>query len=334
MYNSQGQPASRFVEKRRHVARHLSTATIAQVFGPLSKPVPVFQQARTSPNRTKSISNIQQLNAATMSSPQCNVFVGRQQIYDCDLNVMAYELLFRSSNENRATYEDEDVATSQLLVNALVEIGLENLVFRRPAFVNFSRNFIVGKCEIPFDSEQLVIELQDSIKPDPEIMAALKSLRDVGYTIALGGYVENDKRQELLGVVDIIKFDLRNFRAAKLAQEVNQLKKLPVKLLAEKVETTEQFERCKELGFDYFQGYFLSRPQVVEGTTIASNKIAILRLLVNLRDPQVTFDDIVDLVKQDVSLSLMLLRYVNSAEQGVRRQGNGKRLPYRRSIDP
>jgi EAL and modified HD-GYP domain-containing signal transduction protein len=121
-------------------------------------------------------------------------------------------------------------------------------------------------------------------------------------------------------VVDIIKLDLRGFPGCKLIPEVNFLKTLPVKLVAEKVETTEQFNRCKDLGFHYFQGYVLSRPQVIEGTTIANNKFAIGRLLTKLNDPSVTFDEIVDLIKQDVSLSLKLLRYVNSLAQGLRRQ--------------
>jgi EAL and modified HD-GYP domain-containing signal transduction protein len=253
-------------------------------------------------------------------SSRRSVFVGRQQIFDRDLNVIAYELLFRSSNENRATFADEDIATSQLLVNSLVEIGLENLVFCRPAYVNFTTSFIVGKRDIPFHPNQLVIEVQENIKPDPRVVSALVDLRKAGYTIAMGGYVETDKRNELLGLMDIVKFDLRAFHGTQLSQKVAALKKLPIKLLAEKVETTEQFHQCKELGFDYFQGYVLSRPQVVEGTTIANNKSAINQLLIKLSDPFVTFDEVVDLIKQDVSLSLKLFRYANSLAEGFRRQ--------------
>ena len=267
------------------------------------------------------ISSYSQSRTISMnSSPQRSVFVGRQQIFDRALNVVAYELLFRSSQENRATYADEDVATSQLLVNSLVEIGLENLVFRRPAFVNFSSSFIVGKCEIPFHPNQLVIELQDASKPEPRITSALVDLKAAGYTIALGGYVDADKRQELLDVADILKIDLRGFQGSKLDQKIGHLKTLPLKLLAEKVETTEQFSRCKDLGFDYFQGYVLARPQVIEETTIANNKSAIKRLLVRLNDPSVTLDEIVDLIKQDVSLSVKLFRYANSISHGLRRQ--------------
>ena len=254
------------------------------------------------------------------TSYHSSVFVGRQQIYDRDLNTIAYELLFRTSDVNRAAIVDGDVATSQLLINAVVEIGLENLVFGKPAFVNFTRNFLIGACEIPFDPDQLVIEVLEGIEPNREVIDALTKLREAGFTIALDDYVDSDNRQELLELADIIKIELPGYDHAKLAQEVRRLKKFPLKLLTEKVETTEEFERCKALGIDYFQGYFLSRPQVVQGKTIANNQIAILRLLVKLRDPVVAFDEVVDLIKQDVALSIKLLRYVNSLAHGVRRQ--------------
>lgn len=256
-----------------------------------------------------------------MSNPnESIVYVARQQIYDRDLNVVAYELLFRSSNENRAIIVDSDVATSRLLINAVIVIGLENLVFGRPAFVNFPTNFILGKCEIPFDPDQLVIEVLETVEPDAEVIAALKKLRDSGFTIALDDYIESDNREQLLNLADVVKIDLKGYTPATLAAEVRGLKKRTLKLLAEKVETIEEFNQCKALGFDYFQGYFLSRPQIVDGKTIPNNQLAVLQLLVKLRDPKVTFDEVVDLVKQDVSLSLKLLRYVNSAAQGVRRQ--------------
>ena len=254
------------------------------------------------------------------SHPQSTVFVGRQQIYDSNLNVIAYELLFRSGTANRADLVDGDAATSQMLINAVIEIGLENLVFGRPAFVNFTRNFILGKCEIPFDPDHLVIEVLETVEPDQDVIAALRRLRDSGFTIALDDYIDSDHRQVLLGLADIIKIDLQGFDPNRLTEEVRRLKKLPLKLLAEKVETTQQFEFCKKLGFDYYQGYFLSRPQIVEGKSIANNQMAILQLLTKLRSPSVAFDDVVDLIKQDVSLSVKLLRYVNSLAHGVRRQ--------------
>src|SRR5580698_8204862 len=114
------------------------------------------------------------------NSFESTVYVARQQIYDRDLNVVAYELLFRSSKENRAIVVDGDVATSRLLINAVIVIGLENLVFGRPAFVNFPTNFILGKCEIPFDPEQLVVEVLETVEPNADVIAALKKLRDSG----------------------------------------------------------------------------------------------------------------------------------------------------------
>ncbi|WP_010587996.1 EAL and HDOD domain-containing protein [Schlesneria paludicola] len=254
------------------------------------------------------------------SPPQSDVFVGRQPIYDTELNIVAYELLFRSTTENQAAIQDADVATSQLLINSVIEIGLENLVFGLPAFVNFTQNFLNGKCEIPFDPELLVIEVLETVEPDDETIASLVRWRNLGFTIALDDYIESDIRARLLQVADIVKIDLFGFKRERLKSEVTRLKEFPLKLLAEKVETVEEFELCKSLGFDYFQGYFLSRPQVVEGKSLANNQLSILQLLVKLREPAVAFDDVVDLLKRDVSLSIKLLRYVNSLAHGVRRQ--------------
>jgi EAL and modified HD-GYP domain-containing signal transduction protein len=254
------------------------------------------------------------------TSLQSTILVGRQQIYDCDLNVAAYELLFRSSADNCATFLDGDVATSQLLMNAFVEIGLENLAFGRPSFVNFTRNFIVGKYDIPFEPKQLVIEVLETVEPDSEVIAALGELRKSGFKIALDDYVDSDNREQLLALADIVKIDVRGYSQSRLRAQAQRLKMLPLKLLAEKVETAEEFSLCKALGFNFFQGYFLSRPQIVKGKAIAANQFAMLRLLGKLRDPAVTFDEVVELVKQDITLSLKLLRYVNSLAHGVRQQ--------------
>lgn len=253
------------------------------------------------------------------NSSRSAVFVGRQPIYDRNVEVAAYELLYRTSCENRATIVDGDVATSQLLISALIEIGLESLVADRPAFVNFTRNFLTGKIGIPFEPRLLVIEVLETVEPDEEVVKALQRFRENGFTIALDDYVESDHRRTLIDLSDIIKVDISTYDAAALEQQVRELRLYPVRLLAEKVETAEEFQLCKALGFDYFQGYFLSRPQIVEGKTISHNQVAILQLLAKLRDPEVSFDDIVELVKQDVSLSVKLLRYVNSINQGVRR---------------
>ena len=254
------------------------------------------------------------------NSSHSTVFVGRQQIYDSELNVAAYELLFRSSQENRASIIDGDAATSQLLISAILEIGLENLAFGRPAFVNFTRNFLLGKCEIPLDPEGIVIEVLETVEPDEDVITSLKALRKSGYTIALDDYVDSDHREQLLELADIVKIDLTGYEPGRLADEVRRLKKRPLKLLAEKVETNEEFQHCKDLGFDYFQGYFLSRPQVIEGKAMTSNRLSILQLLVKLRDPAVTFDELVEFIKRDIPLSFKLLRYVNSLAYGARHQ--------------
>ncbi|MEK6258112.1 MAG: HDOD domain-containing protein [Planctomycetota bacterium] len=253
-----------------------------------------------------------------VTSSSSRVLVGRQAIYDRQLNVFAYELLFRSSEENRAAFEDGDRATSQVLVNSLIEIGLNNLVCGRLAFVNFTRNYLLGNYEIPFEPEHIVIEVLEDIPPDAQVTEALAGLRARGFRIALDDYVNADQREELIELADFIKVDLRAYDETALIAQMLHLQQYPVQLLAEKVETVEEFERCKQLGFHLFQGYFLSRPQVVEGKSLSNNQLAILQLMTKLQKADVCLDEIIEIVKQDVSLSVKLLRYVNSAVHGVR----------------
>ena len=246
------------------------------------------------------------------------VLVSRQAIYDRELQVAAYELLYRTpGSDNAAFFDDGDKATSQLLVNALTEIGLHSLTNDCPALVNFTRAFLVGEREIPFDQKRLVLEVLEDVPPDDEVINALIGLKESGFRIALDDFVTDDKRWPLVELADIVKLDLRAIPPEALEQEIEQLRNHSVQLLAEKVETAEEFDRCREMGFDLFQGFFLSRPRVVEGRTLRGNNLAILQLLATLQDPNVSFERAYKLIKQDVAVSLKLLRYVNSSACGL-----------------
>ena len=117
----------------------------------------------------------------------------------------------------------------------------------------------------------------------------------------------------MLERADIIKIDVRVFSEAELRQQLELLRPYEALLLAEKVETSEEFDRLRTLGFDYFQGYFLSRPQTVRGKQAPTNRPAILSLMGRPQDPNITVEEVEQLVGQDVALSYRLLRYINSA---------------------
>lgn len=246
-----------------------------------------------------------------------DIYIGRQPIFDRDLEVYAYELLFRSGSLNQAADAnapfDGDRATSQVIVNAFIEIGLDQIVGNRRAFINLTRSFVTAATPLPFPQDRVVLEILEDIEPDAEVLAGLRTLAGQGYQMALDDFVFQEDRRALLEVAHIVKIDLMSVPRETLQAEVARLRRHDVRLIAEKVETREDFEQCRELGFDYFQGYFLSRPNIVQGRQLPPNRLAVLQLLARLQDPQADAGDIERLVAQDVALSYKLLRYINSA---------------------
>tara|TARA_R110001606_G_scaffold361754_7_gene515141 strand:- start:37135 stop:38358 length:1224 start_codon:yes stop_codon:yes gene_type:complete len=249
--------------------------------------------------------------------------VARQAIFDIDLNVYAYELLFRSNNkqtESGVLDSFGDEATSRVINYTFLELGVERVIGNHLAFVNLTRNFILNDDPLPFAQDRVVLEILEDIVADDELIAATQKLVDQGYIIALDDFIFNESLRPLVQLADIIKIDLLAFSEQTLIDQVTLLKQENVKLLAEKVETKEQFQLCKQLGFDYFQGYFFSRPTIVEGQAIPDSQLNLLLLITKLQNPNVLLEDIEQLISQDVTLTYKLLRLLNSAAIGLPRK--------------
>lgn len=243
-----------------------------------------------------------------------DIFVGRQPIFNRQLNVVGYELLFREFETEKAAVVDGDLATSQVILNTFMEIGLDQLVGNRMAFINLTRRFLLEEQPLlPVMQGRMVLEVLEDVEVDEALISALRNLSNQGYQIALDDVVDPEDVRSLLEIADIVKLDLLDTDRAHLEAHVATLREYGVWLLAEKVETYEEFELCKGLGFDYFQGYFLSRPKVVSGRRMPTSRLAIVRLLAKLHDPDIEIDELEAIVRQDVSLSYRLLRLINSA---------------------
>jgi EAL and modified HD-GYP domain-containing signal transduction protein len=242
-----------------------------------------------------------------------DVFVGRQPIYDRQLDVYAYELLFRSGEGNQARVMDGDQATSQVILNTFMEIGLETIVGPKLAFINLTRDFILQDYSFVFPAGRVVMEVLEDIPVDTELLNAVRRLSTQGYLIALDDFIYHERLQPLVELADIIKVDILALDQRALQEHVATLRQYKVQLLAEKVETQDHFKYCRELGFDYFQGYFFCKPEVIRGQRVPANRMTTLQLLVKLQDPETDFAELEALVSRDVSLSYKLLRVVNSA---------------------
>lgn len=246
--------------------------------------------------------------------------IGRQPIFDRDMNVVAYELLFRSGEANSANVINHNEATSQVIINAFMEIGITDLVADKLAYINMPSAFLQGLIPIPFPQDNVVLEVLEHVEATDEVMEGIRRLSLAGYTIALDDFVFNEHTERMLGVANIIKVDVMNRDAASIKKMADQLRPHRVKLLAEKIETQEIFEWCKRAGYELFQGYFLCRPNIVKGARLPTNGFQMLKLLSELNNPDVLFHALEKTISSDVGISFKLLRVVNSAQYGLRQK--------------
>lgn len=241
------------------------------------------------------------------------IFVGRQPIFNRQQNVVAYELLYRANMDNQALFGDGDLATSEVIINSVLDIGLHSIVGKRTAFFNLTGNFIRGDHPLPLDNRQVVLEILEDVVPDEKLIEGMRELARQKFIIALDDFEYRDELAPLLEIAHIVKLEVMGRSREDLEQRIAQLRPFKLKLLAEKVESHEEFELCKALGFDYFQGYFLCRPNVIEGKSLPANRLVIMRLLASLQAPDIDMEELEQLIIQDVSLTYRLLRYINSA---------------------
>lgn len=242
--------------------------------------------------------------------------VGRQPIFDDQLEVFGYELLFRSPAGGD---QDGDRKTADVLVHAGLDIGLDRLVGTKLAFVNATRSFLVSDQDFPLPPERVVVEVLEDIVADEAVVAGCRRLVAKGYRLALDDYVWRAD-DPLLPLAAIVKLDVLTIPGADLARQVERCSVYGAKLVAEKVENLDQLEACRRAGFDLFQGYLLSRPETVAGAALTASRTTCLQLVRRLCEPDISFDEMQRIVETDVGLSHHLLRAAGSgAAGGLRR---------------
>ena len=240
---------------------------------------------------------------------QDQIILARQPIFNTKQVVVGYELLFRS--EIAPAVFDGNLATSQVLLNAYTENNIEEITGGLKAFVNFTRELLLQPP--PFSPDHLIIEILESIQPDAEVVAAVQDLKKRGYTLALDDYVPGTAADAFLPYVNIVKLELPAIAAATLEATIATLRERDIRLLAEKIETHEEFQRCLDLGCNMFQGYFLSKPQVIKGRKLPHNKLAVMQLIATMQNPSLSIARIIEIITRDPSLAFKFLQLVNSA---------------------
>jgi c-di-GMP-related signal transduction protein len=240
--------------------------------------------------------------------------VARQPIFDRRKKISGYELLFRDQSAKYDPNVDGDVATSTVLSNSYFSIGMDSLVGGKKSFINFTESLLVQKYPLLLPNDTTVIEILENVNPTAELVAACDEMARKGYSFALDDFTYAPELQPLIDLAEIIKFD---FRLSSMDEIQSYLKQIQhrddIVLLAEKVETYDEFRQAVDMGFNLFQGFFFCKPELVTGKEIPGSQLALLQILAEVNQPEFDIEKLENLITPDVSLSYKLLRYINSA---------------------
>lgn len=251
------------------------------------------------------------------TSLQDTFFLGRQPIFDCQQEIIGFELLFRSSEKNMSEYDSQNHACTSVITSALSGFGFREVLGDKAGFINVTMDVLMTDLIEILPCEQAILELLETVNLTEAVIERCRELRLRGYRIALDDHVYAPVHDELYPNVDIVKIDILETPPELLPDIVAGLRRFPLKILAERVETVEQFQDCMELGFDLFQGYFFERPVVLQRKGIKPSAIAMLRLLAYLWDDK-RLDEVEDVFRETPELSYNLLKLVNSVHLGLR----------------
>lgn len=258
-------------------------------------------------------------NSAAAKPAQIHRFVARQPILTGDEKTFGYELLFRDGVEDYFRSPDSEAASRSTLDTSLL-MGLDVLSDGRRAFINCTRDVLLKDYITLLPPAQTGVEVLETVPVDDLVTAACHRLKEAGYLIALDDFAVNDPRESLVSIADVIKVDMRATSPEDAAAMVKRYTPKRCQLLAEKVETREEFLAAKKAGFVYFQGYFFRRPELMQAREIPANQANYLRLLQAISRPELDPRELEDAIKGEPSLSYRLLRYLNSPVFGFSAQ--------------
>lgn len=245
-----------------------------------------------------------------------DVLFAKQPIFDRQLKVAAYELLFRNGWADRAQFHDGDEATCDVLLQAFGGRSIEEVIGQVPAYVNFTGQLL--RLPPPISPHQMVVEILEDVQPSEAVLKDIKALKSRGYKIALDDFFLSPATLRLIELADIIKIDVLELKHHELQAYVDFLKPFQLQLLAEKIETYQMLEHCKSLGFTLFQGFFLAKPRLVKGIRIDERTANTLDLLATLVEPQVDAQPTLRAISKDPLLARKLLKVLKlSSAQGA-----------------
>jgi len=240
-------------------------------------------------------------------------YAARQPILDRDKNLYAYELLFRDSIDNVFPDIDGDAATSKMIEASQFNMGISEFTSNKPAFINFTLETLSKGYPEMLTTDEVVVEILETVKPGKKLLALCKGLHEKGYVLALDDYEHQKVWMHFYPYIQIIKIDWQLSSLEEIKEIKDSIKNFPhIKLLAEKVETYEEYDQALEFGCELFQGFFFSKPEMVKTRSLSPSQMAMAELLYETSKPDLDLDSITSVFERDVTLSYKLLRYANS----------------------
>lgn len=239
-------------------------------------------------------------------------YIARQAIFDRNLRVLGYELLYRAGEDDKAVFTDGDRATRTLLSDALMVFGLNNLTDGRVAYVNFTEKLVMSDFVLLTNPRQITVELLESIPVTERLVRRLKELKEKGYRLALDDYTGNPAFDPILPLIDVLKVDFLMTDGKKREEIANKYRHGRMALLAEKVENQEAYETALRLGYRMFQGYFFERPMNMRREMPGVNTATYTRLLRELNKPDAELRHCAEMIRADAALTFRLLKKVQT----------------------
>lgn len=241
-------------------------------------------------------------------------YVARQAIYNIEKRVFAYELLFRNGDSNCFPDVSPDEATSSMIANSHLTVGIEDITFNKPAFINFHKDTLLYRFPSTLDPSSVVIEIVETVEVNDELVKACQHVRDLGYQLALDDYDFSPRWDAFIPFIDYIKVEVEELekQGSAAVTKIQELSKYGIKVIAEKVETHEQFERFKAIGVKLFQGYFLARPEMIRHRDVNAALHSVTELVALSNSSNFDAKEVAKVIEKDVGLAYKLMRFINN----------------------
>jgi len=262
---------------------------------------------------TAPLQEISRPTASQRPESPVQVFIARQPILGLNRRVYGYELLYRSSHWNAFDGTEGSRATREVIANGLMTIGLSKLVGNGYAFINFDRDLLLGEVPLMLPARTVIVEILETVQMDDAVIGRCRELKKRGFQLALDDVSHLDMVKSLAALADIVKVDFRQTDVEQQGRIAAAFSNSQTRLVAEKVETHDEFERARQLGYSYFQGYFFQRPAIITANRVSSQKSTYLRVLNEVARKELDYARLEQLFKHDPPMTYRLLRYLNSA---------------------